>query len=216
MNAPTCSRPSSCFYSSSRRPAKHGTKVFLGGTVLLLSLFIPGSWAFAQTTADARGGPLTFSDNAANSPRTASLVGVRRGTLNLLYRALGNPSAVALSGAGKTDGLVSIVVSPLNPSIAFGETQQFTAAGHFGSRSTQNLTASVVWSSSAPDVATINAAGLASSVSPGSTTITATWAPINPLSLATGVTPGTPIINWPPTTTVRSLHFAMIVIFYRT
>lgn len=37
MNAPTCSRPSSYFPSSSSRPAKYGAKLFLGGTVLLLS-----------------------------------------------------------------------------------------------------------------------------------------------------------------------------------
>jgi len=105
---------------------------------------------------------------------------------------------VALSGAGNADGLISITVTPANPSIVFGQTQQFIATGYFGGGSTQNLTASVLWNSSAPGVATINAAGLANGVSPGSTTITATLVTATPFGPATGVTPGTPIIYSPP------------------
>ncbi len=282
MNAPAYSLFSSYFHSSSSRPAKYGTKRFLGGTILLLSLLVLGSWASAQTTPGARGRPLTFSDNAANSLPTVSLaetlsspvsvsparltfasgavgtksgaqtvtltnhlntslpvspavatgdfvvasntcgssvgpgrsctvevtfrptvVGVRTGTLTLPYRASGSPIVIPLSGAGNANGLISLVVTPANPSIAAGSTQQFTATGTYSNGSTQNLTASVAWSSSAPGVATINAAGLASSVSPGSTTITATWVTITPLGRATRVTPGSPIIN-PPRSTISS------------
>jgi hypothetical protein len=95
-------------------------------------------------------------------------------------------------------GLISIVVTPANLSIASGETQQFTATGHFRGGSRQNLTAWVAWASSAPGVATIKAGGLASSVSPGSTTITATWVTFTPQGVAKGVTPATPIIPSPP------------------
>jgi hypothetical protein len=147
MNAPACSRPSSYFHSFSSRPLKYGTKQFWGKTILLLSLLVLGSSAFAQTNAN---------------------------------------------------GLISIAVTPANPSIPSGETQQFTATGLFRGGSSQDLTASVVWASSAPGVATIKAAGLASSVSPGNTTITATWVTMTPLGPATGVTPGTPIIHSPP------------------
>ena len=277
MNTPSCSPPSSYLHSSSLRPPQHGTKLFLGGTGLLLFLLVLGSWAFAQTTPGTRGRPLTFSDNAANSLPTVSLaetlsspvsvsparltfasgavgtksgaqkvtltnhlntslpvsravatgdfvvasntcgasaapgrsctvgvtfrptvVGVRTGTLTLPYRASGSPSVVPLSGAGNANGLISIAVTPANPSIVAGNTQQFAATGHFGGGRTQNLTTSVLWGSSAPGVATINAAGLASGVSSGSTTITATWVTVTPDGSATGVTPGTPIINRPP------------------
>jgi len=277
MNAPACSPPCSYFHSYSSRPAKYGTKRFLGGTVLLLSLLVLGSWAFAQNTPGARSRPLTFSDNAANSLPTVGLaetlsspvtvsparltlasgtvgtksgaqtvtltnhlntslpvstvvatgdfvvasntcgasvgprrsctvgvtftptgVGVRTGTLTLPYRASGSPSVIPLSGAGNADGLISLVVTPANPSIPLGEGQQFTATGYFRSGSTQNLTTSVAWGSSAPGVATITAAGLASSISLGSTTIVAVWVTITPLGRATRVTPGLPIINSPP------------------
>jgi hypothetical protein len=74
--------------------------------------------------------------------------------------------------------LVSLAVTPANPSIPLGTTQQFTAIGTYTDNSTQNLTTAVTWSSSATGVATIsNAAGsegLASGSSPGITGITAT------------------------------------------
>jgi hypothetical protein len=57
--------------------------------------------------------------------------------------------------------------------MAVGTTKQFTATGTFSDSSTQDITAVVVWTSSNPAAATINAQGLASSVATGSTTITA-------------------------------------------
>ena len=56
--------------------------------------------------------------------------------------------------------LVSIAVTPANPSIAKGLTQQFTATGTYTDDSTQNLTSQVTWASAATSVATITAADL--------------------------------------------------------
>jgi hypothetical protein len=86
--------------------------------------------------------------------------------------------------------LVSISVTPPNPSIAAGLTEQFTATGIYTDQTNQNLTTQVTWSSSNPKVASIsNAAGsqgLATSAATGSTTITATFtgasAPNGPIS----------------------------------
>ena len=55
--------------------------------------------------------------------------------------------------------LVSIAVTPTNPSIVLGTTEQFTATGTYSDNSTRNLTTSVTWSSSAKSVATISNAG---------------------------------------------------------
>src|SRR5262249_2218351 len=44
--------------------------------------------------------------------------------------------------------LMSIAVTPANPSIALGRTQQFTATGTYSDNSTQDLTASITWSPS--------------------------------------------------------------------
>jgi uncharacterized protein YjdB len=69
--------------------------------------------------------------------------------------------------------LVSIAVTPANPLVVAGNTQQFTAMGTYSDGSTQNLTSTAVWTSSNTTVATINA-GLATTLTTGSTTITAT------------------------------------------
>ena len=69
--------------------------------------------------------------------------------------------------------LVSVAVTPPNPSIAKGSTQQFTAIGTYTDNTTQNLTNTATWSSSAAAVATIGATGLTQSLATGSTTIRA-------------------------------------------
>jgi hypothetical protein len=79
---------------------------------------------------------------------------------------------------GKAEGtgvkLVSLSVTPVNPSISVGATQQFTATGTYSNSMTQDLTAQVTWSSSSISVATINSSGFATGVSEGSSTIKAT------------------------------------------
>ena len=70
--------------------------------------------------------------------------------------------------------LVSIAVTPVNPSIVVGGHQQFTATGTYSDGSHQDLTNSATWTSSVPSVATIGSTGLALGVAAGSTTIQAT------------------------------------------
>jgi hypothetical protein len=75
---------------------------------------------------------------------------------------------------GATATLQSITVSPVNPTVTAGNTQQFTATGNYSDGSTQNLTNLATWSSSVTGVASINATGLATAVAGGSTVISAT------------------------------------------
>ncbi|MGH9603487.1 MAG: Ig-like domain-containing protein [Terriglobales bacterium] len=65
----------------------------------------------------------------------------------------------------------SMRITPANPTIAQGSTQQFTAVVTFRDGHTEDLMSSVAWSSSNTAVATINSTGLASGVGPGTTTI---------------------------------------------
>src|SRR5260370_29984986 len=94
--------------------------------------------------------------------------------------------------------LVSIAVTPANPSITKGSTQQFSATGTYSDGSTQNLTSTATWSSSAAGVATISTAGLATAVGTGSTTIQATLGALFSSTTLT-VTGGVPVL-------VRSAH----------
>jgi 6-phosphogluconolactonase (cycloisomerase 2 family) len=67
--------------------------------------------------------------------------------------------------------LVSIAITPANPSTTVGATLPFAAIGTYSDNSTQNLTSSVAWTSSKLGVATITASGLATAVAKGTTTI---------------------------------------------
>jgi len=69
--------------------------------------------------------------------------------------------------------LVSLGVTPRNPSIPLGTKQQFNATGTFTDGSTKDVTSSVSWNSSNTAVANIDSQGLASTAKQGMTTITA-------------------------------------------
>jgi hypothetical protein len=70
--------------------------------------------------------------------------------------------------------LESISVTPVNPMIPKGETQQFLARGTYSDNSTQDITAQVTWASQSTAVATITSSGLATGQGTGSSTISAT------------------------------------------
>jgi hypothetical protein len=67
--------------------------------------------------------------------------------------------------------LVSIAVTPGNASIAVGTKQQFTATGTYSDASTQNLTSTAAWSSSASAIASVSSAGAALANAVGTATI---------------------------------------------
>jgi hypothetical protein len=74
-----------------------------------------------------------------------------------------------------TPTVVSIAVLPVGITLPVGAMQQFVATAIYSDGSKQDVTATVVWSSSSPIVATVNATGVGTAVSLGTSTITATW-----------------------------------------
>jgi len=104
------------------------------------------------------------------------------------YRAL-NYWVDVLFGPQPAPTLTSIAVTPANPTVTVGATQQFTATGTYSDSSTLDLTNQVTFASSSTAVATITAGGLATAVATGSTTISATLGPVSG-STGLSVTPG--------------------------
>jgi hypothetical protein len=90
--------------------------------------------------------------------------------------------------------LTSIAITPTNPSVAAGSTQQFTATGTYSNGSTQNITTQVTWSSANTGVATISSSGLASAIAGGSSTISATQGSVSGSTTLT-VKPATLVIS---------------------
>jgi len=70
--------------------------------------------------------------------------------------------------------LTSIAVTPNPATVAVAGTLQFTATGTYSDASTSDISSQVTWNSGTPAVATISATGLATGVSNGGSTITAT------------------------------------------
>ena len=160
--------------------------------------------------------PNYFSTNRDNSPLHAPLSGGSWGG-NGVY-AYGGSSTFpdqtfnannywvdVVLQAGPAPTLSSIAVTPTNPTVIAGATQQFTATGTYSNGSTQNITSQATWTSSSTAVATINASGLATGVSAGSATITAALSGVTgsasltvqspPTLSSISVTPANPTIN---------------------
>jgi len=106
--------------------------------------------------------------------------------------------------------LSNIVVTPVTTVVGINGNVQYTATGVFTDNSTQDLTSQVIWSSSNASFALINAGGLASGISAGTTTITATSGSISGSATLTvttatlvsiAITPANPIV--PPHSRVQ-------------
>ena len=122
-----------------------------------------------------------------------------------LVTGLGTPNGsqlvpdLASFGMSSRPALTSITVTPGNPSVGVGLTQRLTAAGTYSDGTTRDVTNSVNWASATPSVATIDSAGLATTVAVGTSVITASLAGVSspgvtltssPTLLAIVVTPG--------------------------
>jgi uncharacterized protein YjdB len=104
-------------------------------------------------------------------------------TWNVATVSLAALALVLLAGCGQffrdSNELVGISVSPSNATLQLNQTQQFTALGTYGDSSTKDISSSVEWKSSSPNVASIDSSGIATALSTGSTTITASQADLS-------------------------------------
>jgi uncharacterized protein YjdB len=82
--------------------------------------------------------------------------------------------------------LVSIAVTPATPTIAKGLSQQMTATGTYADASTAVLTGSVTWASLDQITAAVSAGGLVTSVSEGTSSITATLGVVGSTTVTVG------------------------------
>nr|MCU0584942.1 Ig-like domain-containing protein [Desulfobacterales bacterium] len=85
--------------------------------------------------------------------------------------------------------LVSIQVTPANPSLARGTTLQLTATGAYTDDTTRDLTKNVTWGSTNPSVASVSNAdgsdGLATALAVGSTSVSATLGSVSASTILT-------------------------------
>ncbi|MGH9530316.1 MAG: beta strand repeat-containing protein [Terriglobales bacterium] len=102
----------------------------------------------------------TTKATISNSVPTSGLAQALHAGSSVITASLGTISASApLTISNGT--LVSIAVSPITSTIPLGITQQFTATGTFSDSSTQDISNTVVWSSSEPTFVSITVSGIA-------------------------------------------------------
>ena len=107
-----------------------------------------------------------------------------------------NVATVSINVNPASAVLTSIVVTPVQPILEIGGTQQFTATG-YDQYGTPLPTGEIVWSSTNTTVGTIDATGLFTATAEGSTTVTATAGEVsgtaevtvNPALTVTGIVP---------------------------
>jgi uncharacterized protein YjdB len=177
--------------------------VTVGGKVQLTAneVYSDGSKKDVTKTATWTSGTATVATVDANGQVTA----VMAGTVTITAASGGKSGAVNLTITSVV--LSTIEVTPAQPAIPAGSTQQFKATGTYSDSTKRDITAEVDWTSSAATVATISGAaasrGLAAAKAKGTSTITATSGAIKgttvltvtdaPLTSIT-VTPAKPVI----------------------
>jgi 6-phosphogluconolactonase (cycloisomerase 2 family) len=112
--------------------------------------------------------------------------------------------------------LVSIAITPGAPSIAAGLTQQFAATGTYSDNSTAVITSSVTWESATTSVATIDAAGQATSTTQGTTLITASSGTVSASVTLTVTAPALTSIAISPATATLQMGAATPLQFSAT
>jgi uncharacterized protein YjdB len=143
------------------------------------------------TYSDGSTQNLTTTANWTSSNTSVANIGLH----TALAKGIAAGTVTITATSGKVSGsaaltitaavLTSITVRPGKASVVTGKTQQFTATGTYNNGTTQNLTNSAIWTSSAISVATVSSGGLATGVAQGSATITATSSTISGSSTLT-------------------------------
>lgn len=123
--------------------------------------------AFANWTS-SNSAAATVS-NAASTAGFAT--GIQPGSTTISALFSGQVGTATLTVSNAT--LVSITLTPSSASIASGSTQPFTATGNFSDGTALDITRQANWASTQQNVATVNSAGIAQAVAPGTTTISA-------------------------------------------
>jgi hypothetical protein len=118
------------------------------------------------------------------SPGMFRGVGPTRAIITATFSGFAGTATLTVSGAP----LLSIDVEPINPLLGVGVSLAFTATGLYADGTRADITSSVVWSTSAPAVVSIDPTGRAMTRAVGTATITASASGVTGSSTVTVTT----------------------------
>jgi hypothetical protein len=147
------------------------------------SISMGGTQQFTATGnySDGSTQDLTATSIWSTNPATVATIGNANGSQGLA-QAVGAGSSTITASFASTAGsailtvgaaLTGIAVTPADPTVPAGLSQQFAATGTYSDGSTQDLTTQATWSAAPASIATIALSGLAQALTPGPATITA-------------------------------------------
>ncbi|MDE3200037.1 MAG: Ig-like domain-containing protein [Acidobacteriota bacterium] len=125
------------------------------------------TWSSGSTNVAAVGSPGVVTGKAVGT----STITAKAGTIS-------GSATVTVTTSGPAT-LQSLTVTPGSAAVSVGGTQQYAATATYTDGSKKVITSSVTWSSSATGVATIASNGLASALTSGTTTITASMGAVS-------------------------------------
>lgn len=176
-----------------------------------LSLAVKATEQFTATAKFSDGSTRNLTSSAkwsSSKPATATVesagqtvpglaTAVASGSTTITASVNGFSGSATLTVTTTVSKLTSITLTPANPSLAQGATQQFTAMGNFSNGTTQNLTTTATWTSSSSGVVSVESAGqakpgLATALSAGAATIMAT---VSGITGKSAVTVGNPTLS---------------------
>lgn len=153
-----------------------------GTTMSLTATAVYSNGATQNVTSSANwstgaAGTATVGDTAGSKGVLAG-VNVGSTTVSASFDGVTGTGSVTVTAATP----VSLAITPTNPSLPDGSTQQLTATATFTDGSTQNVTTNASWSSSAPAIAAVDnsaSKGLVTAMALGSSVITAQFSTVS-------------------------------------
>jgi hypothetical protein len=135
---------------------------------------VNANYSDGTTGALASGVTWTSTNTAAatiDANGIAKAVAAGTSTINAVAKGVGASAGLTVTAAPKT--LTTVSVTPAAATITAGTTQQLKATATYSDGSKTDVTLSASWASSNFATATINSAGIAKGISPGTAAITA-------------------------------------------
>ncbi len=152
-----------------------------------------GSYSDGTTKGLATVDWTTSDPTVATINSTGLLTGVKQGSV--IVSAKSGTISGSTSATIAAAQLVSIAISPQNPSVRINNNEQFVATGTFTDGTTQPLSG-ITWSSTPTTFATVDNTGLAVGISPGVSTIRATSGTVSGTTSLTVFAPSAPPFNF--------------------
>ena len=161
-----------------------GPSVVVGQTSQLTAMATFSDQSSEDVSTTATWSSSTLSAATVDAKGLVTGVAAGTATITAMFDGMSDSTAVTVNVTGP-HVLVSIVVTPANPTVVAGKTLQLTATGKFADGTTEDVTDTAIWMADPTDAASVGGAtGLVTAHKAGTSVITATI----PVSTPVGTT----------------------------